>query len=161
MLFRSEDFTYTVWAPDNDALAGFDLTNTEMVRRVVLNHITRFTHPTSRVQEQSLLMINGKILDFKRLPDNKFSLQGSVLKQTDIAVRNGMIHLMSSYVPYILNHWEYIAVAEGVDSLRNYILSLTRSELDFDASYLDGVLIDSIFMQSNSVLRSEERRVGK
>lgn len=148
----SEDFTYTVWAPDNDALAGFDLTNTELVRRVVLNHITRFTHPTSRVQEQSLLMINGKILDFKRLPDNKFSLQGSVLKQTDIAVRNGMIHLMSSYVPYILNHWEYIAVADGVDSLRNYILSLTRSELDFDASYLDGVLIDSVFMQTNSVL---------
>ncbi|MCE1155588.1 MAG: hypothetical protein LWW91_05640, partial [Bacteroidales bacterium] len=56
------------------------------------------------------------------------------------------------YVPYILNHWEYIAVAEGIDSLRNYITSLTREVFDYDASYLDGVLIDSVFTTTNSVL---------
>ncbi len=148
----SEDITYTVWVPDNEALAGLDLTDQAQVSKVVRNHITRFTHPTSRVDEMSMLMLNGKILDFKRLPGNKYALHGKELKQPNIAVRNGMIHLMSGYVPYILNHWEYIAVAEGIDSLRNYITSLTREVFDYDASYLDGVLIDSVFTTTNSVL---------
>lgn len=150
----SENITYTVWVPDNTALANLDLTNVDMVGKVVRNHITRFSHPTSRVEEQSMLMLNGKILEFKRQSGDKFTLHGKELKQPNIAVRNGMIHLMSDYVPYIFNHWEYIAVAQGIDSLRNYVNSLTREEFDFDASYLDGVLVDSIFKVTNTVLTS-------
>lgn len=153
----SEDVTYTVWVPDNEALKELDLTDAGMVNKVVRNHITRFSHPTSRIDEKSFLMLNGKILDFKRQPDQKFTLHGKELKQMNIAVRNGMIHVMSAYVPYILNQWEYIAVAEGIDSLRNYILSLTHEEFDYDASYLDGVLVDSVFKQANSVLTSLAR----
>lgn len=148
----SEDFTYTVWAPDNESLAALDLNDAAQLNRIVKNHIARFTHTTSRVTDQSLLMLNGKILDFKRLPGNVFTLQGKELKQADIAVRNGMIHLMKQHVPYVLNIWEYIAVAEGIDSLRNYINSLTRLELDYDASYVEGVLVDSVFKESNRVL---------
>ena len=49
--------TYTVWAPDNSALAGFALTDTAIIRNLVENHITRFSHPTAAidtVQLQSL-----------------------------------------------------------------------------------------------------------
>lgn len=150
----SEDITYTVWAPDNDALAGLDLTDSLMVDLVVRNHVTRFSHPTSRIDEKSLLMMNGKILDFKRQPGNVFTLHGKELRQPNIAVRNGMIHLLKGYVPYILNQWEYIFDAEGIDSLRNYIISLTSIEFDYDASYQDGVLVDSLFKLSNAVLTS-------
>lgn len=147
----SENQTFTVWAPVNSALEGFDLTNEDLVLKTVRNHITRFGITSSRVQRNTMVMLNNKRLNFERTPTG-LRFGGRNITQSDIALRNGMVHVLNGYVPYVMNIWEYIAVAPGIDSLRNYINSLTRLEFDVDASFRDGVLIDSVFTLTNRVL---------
>ena len=149
----SENQTFTVWAPVNTSLVGFNLNDEEEVLKTVRNHITRFSVPSSGIQTRTMLMLNNKLLNFARTPSG-LQFGGKTIVQNDIAVKNGIIHIVNEYVPYTLNIWEYIAVAPDIDSLRNYINGLTRLEFDVDQSYLDGVLIDSVFTPFNKVLSS-------
>jgi hypothetical protein len=146
-----QNHTYTVWAPDDQSLSGFDMTNQDMVLKTVKNHISHYTLSTSQIDEKVLTMLNGKLLNLVRTPDG-FTLQGKKLTRANIAVKNGMIHVLEAYVPYVFNIWEYLFRAEGVDSVKNYINSLTKKVFDNEASYLDGVLMDSVFVESNKVL---------
>src|SRR5690606_13896545 len=131
--------------------AGFDTSDEDLVLKTVRNHITRFTISTSGITNRKLAMMNGKYLHFAR-GANGFTLEGKDNIQTDIAVNNGMVHIIDDYVPYIYNIWEYLVVAEGIDSVRNYINGLTKLEFDVDKSFVDGVLMDSIFTETNKVL---------
>lgn len=147
----SENQTYTVWAPSNESLAEFDLTNEDLLLKTVRNHITRFSIPTSGIINRRMQMMNNKFLHFVR-GTNSYTLEGRTVIQSDIAVNNGTLHLLGDYVPYIYNIWEYIAIAEGIDSVRNYINGLTKLEFDVDKSFVDGVLMDSVFTETNNVL---------
>lgn len=147
----SENLTYTVWAPTNASFNGFDLNDDVEVMRTVRNHITRFSTPTSGITARTMLMLNNKLLVFAR-SGSGFTLEGRAVKQSDIAVKNGMLHILEDYVPYINSIWEYIAKADGIDSIRNYLNSLTRLVFDVDASFMDGVLMDSVFREANQVL---------
>ena len=66
------------------------------------------------------------------------------LTKSGIAVSNGIVHVLSAFTPYRKNLWEFINETEGLESLREYINSLTREEFDPEASIVDGVLMDSI-----------------
>lgn len=147
----SENQTYTVWAPSNESLAGFDLTNEDLLLKTVRNHITRFTIPTSGIINRKMSMLNDKFLHFTRGASG-YTLEGKDIIQTDIAVNNGMLHLLDDYVPYIFNIWEFLMIAEGIDSIKNYINGLTKLEFDVDKSFVDGVLMDSVFSETNKVL---------
>lgn len=140
--------TFTVWAPDNNALADIDLSNVDMVAKIVKNHITRFSLPTAGVTTKEVLMMNDKILIFSK-SGNGYVLQDKTISTPNISLKNGVVHKMNQYVPYIYNVWEYIYQAEGIDSLRNYVLSLNKLEFDEEKSYLDGILIDSVFTETN------------
>lgn len=140
--------TFTVWAPDNNALSAIDLSNTEMVSKIVKNHITRFSIPTAGISNKEVLMMNNKILIFSK-SGNGYVLQDKTISRPDISLKNGIVHKMNQYVPYIYNVWEYIYQAEGIDSLRNYVLSLNKLEFDLEKSYLDGILVDSVFTETN------------
>ncbi len=147
----SANQTFTVWAPTNTSLEGFDMNNSDQMMKTVRNHITRFSVPSSGISSKAILMMNNKWVNFGRNA-GVLNLGGKAVTRNDIAVKNGMIHVIGDYVPYVMNIWEYIAVAPGIDSLRNYINSLTRSEFDPQASYVDGVLMDSVFNITNKVL---------
>ena len=43
--FLSSTQTYTVWAPRNEALADVDMDDMDALRRLVKNHIARYTNP--------------------------------------------------------------------------------------------------------------------
>jgi uncharacterized surface protein with fasciclin (FAS1) repeats len=145
--------TFTVWAPTNTALQGVDMNNTVEVRKIVGNHITRFSTPTTSVigKTQRILMMNGKYLPFG-IGGSGFTLDGKSVAQPDISLQNGILHIMSEYAPYKLSIWEFIQSTEGLDSLRVYLNSLTQRELDYDKSYSDDLFIDSVFMETNYVL---------
>lgn len=147
----AENQTFTVWAPTNTSLEGFDMNNADLMLKTVRNHITRFSIPSSGISSKPILMMNNKWVNFGRNA-GVLNLAGKAVTRNDIAVKNGMIHVLGEYVPYVMNIWEYIAVAPGIDSLRNYINSLTRREFDVEASYVDGVLMDSVFTFTNRVL---------
>lgn len=147
----TENQTFTVWAPTNTSLEGFDMNNSDLLLKTVRNHITRFSVPSSGISSKPILMMNNKWINFGRNA-GVLNLGGKTVTRNDIAVSNGMIHVIGEYVPYVMNIWEYVAVAPGIDSLRTYINSLTTREFDVQASYVDGVLMDSVFTFTNRVL---------
>lgn len=148
--------TFTVWAPDNEALATVDLNNADLVEKIVTNHITFFSLPTANIVEKEVMMLNGKILNLAKA-DGKFTIQGYDMTQANIAVNNGVVHKMNTYVPYIMNIWEYIMSANELDSLRSYVNSLTTMEFDEELSYQDGILIDSVMSVSNKIVNKLAR----
>lgn len=149
----SKSQTFTVWAPLNQSLSGVDLNNIPNVRKIVTNHITRFAHPTADVirNSRNFIMMNNKILDFKK-NQNKFVFGDKEVVEPDIAVANGVIHVLSDYVPYRRNFWEFINEEQGLDSLRNFLLSLNTKTFDEEKSFVDGIFVDSIFKETNIVL---------
>lgn len=147
----NENQTFTVWVPKNASLVDVDLTDTLAVRKIVENHITRFLQTTSGLKNRTILTMNKKLLPFAKQGGVK-TFGGKVIEESDIATLNGIVHILADYAPYKKNLWEFIKEAEGIDSLRTYLLSLDSLVFDEKASYKDEVLIDSIFKKTNLVL---------
>lgn len=167
----NEAQTFTVWAPDNEALKdyvpsllmiavdpefGEDLKGPGIyslsdIRKLVGNHITRFSQTSSGLKLRKVLMLNGKVVEFSKT-GNALLFGEKTVTKSDIAVSNGIVHVLSAFTPYRKNLWEFINETEGLESLREYINSLTREEFDPEASIVDGVLMDSIMRETNDLL---------
>lgn len=144
----SGDQTYTVWVPSNEALNNLDISDIEAVKLLVSNHIAHFSVPSVEARNKTIIMLNDKRVVFKRTGEDYF-IDGYKLKVKDISVKNGIIHQIQGFMPYKYNHWEYIAKAAGIDSLRSFIRLLDYKSLDTLASFKDGVFKDSVFKYSN------------
>ncbi len=143
--------TYTVWAPLNSSLSGVNLSDTLAVRRIVQNHITQFSIPTASIRDEKLTMLDSKLLTFTN-SGSDFTLEGKSIVEPDKAMANGIVHVVGDYVPYKLNTWEYMNETAGLDSVRNYIKSLSRKVYNATASFnSDGVFVDSVFTDYNPV----------
>lgn len=169
LLTKSQSFT--VWAPTNSALQQYlptllllkevgsisddfllpGIFSLDDIRKVVSNHITRFNQTTSGLKVRSLLMLNGKIAEFSK-SGTVVTLGGMVVSKSDIAVNNGIVHVLGQMYPYRQNLWEFINNEPGLDSLRVFLNSLTVDEFDPEASIVDGVLMDSIMREANILL---------
>jgi len=147
----SESQTFTVWAPNNAALEGVNLGDLDLVKKIVTNHITRFSYTTSGISRKTILMLDNKLLNLE-IGTGGYTFGGKSIVQANLATANGIVHILGEYVPYRMNIWEFINQADGLDSLRTYINSITKLEFDADASYKDEVLVDSIFKSTNNVL---------
>ena len=147
----SKPQTFTVWAPSNDALSGLNTSDPSLALEIVKNHITRFSYSTSGVSKSIMLMLNSKLIPFEKR-SNEYYFNDKKIIQPNMATSNGILHIISEYAPYKKNIWEFINSAAGLDSLRMYVNSLTKREFDVDASYKDGVFVDSIFKTTNPVL---------
>lgn len=146
-----ETQTYTVWAPTNDALAGVDLSDTALVKKLVNNHITRFSYPTSGVTSKIILMFNKKLIAFAKGP-NGYTFGGKLITEPDLAMSNGIIHVLGEYAPYMKNIWEFINETDGLDSLRAFMKSVTYKTFDLEGSFKEGVFVDSVYKETNYVL---------
>lgn len=144
--------TFTVWAPTDSALLGVDTTNLILVKKIVMNHIARFSFPTSGISSKTILMLNNKLIPFAlSLNGYTFGEKHIVKLDSDLATSNGIVHVLSNYVPYKMNFWEYISETAGLDSLKSYINSLTIPVLDNSKSYHNGVFTDSVMIYTNYV----------
>jgi len=144
--------TYTVWAPNNQALANVDLTDTALVRKIVKNHITRFTHSSSGVTNKVILMLDNKLIIFAKGATG-FSFGGKTIVQSDVALANGILYVLSDYAPYKMNIWEFLNNTPGIDSVRSYIInSLTINQIDTAASFKDGIFIGTVYKSTNKAL---------
>jgi hypothetical protein len=151
--------TYTVWVPINSALKGIDLSDTSLVREIVLNHIARFSSPTSDVTSKSVFMLDNKYINFARLGSG-FTFGGKNIVKSNVATTNGILHFIDSYIPYIPNIWEFLGKTQGLDSVKTYLYS--QSKIQFDAvasgdpigtdSLTKQLLYDSVFVFKNLIL---------
>jgi len=141
---------FTVFAPPNESLQNIDMTNMDMLKKIVGNHITKNSYSASAGSAQILLMANKKYLFLEA-----GAISGIPIKTPNIRTKNGVVHILDKYIPYTNNIWEFIQTEAGLDSMRTYINSLTKLAFDENASFdADHIFIDSIFREQNNVLDS-------
>jgi hypothetical protein len=149
--------SYTVWAPKNDALSELDLSDTELVSKTVKNHIARSRITTSGVDNSFIRMLNSKYVSFAK-EQSGYTFGENYISNANQPAKNGLIHVIDGYAPYVYNLWEYIGETDGLDSLRDYVYGQSKVVFDAENSIEIGVdedgqvLYDSVFILSNPVL---------
>lgn len=128
--------TSTIMAPVNSALEGVDINDMELIRSIVKNHISKTIVKTTQINNGvvNMKMLNNKNLDFSKNNDG-YTFDGKQLQEYNIQASGSVIHILKEYAPYKLNLLEYLNTAEGVDSLKTYIKSLSEKNNDL-ISYL-------------------------
>lgn len=129
---------YTVWAPANDALADIDMTNIAEVKRIVENHIGRFTYP-SPSEEMRVRTINGKRHLFSPY-EGGIALDEVSISQQEQLANNGLLYEIESRIPYKENLHEYISKHNEYSELNSFLSSF--QEVIFDPSLSTEIDID-------------------
>jgi hypothetical protein len=130
--------SFTVWAPNNDALSGVDTTDKDLVLKIVTNHIARSRFTTSGSAIQSIRMLDKKFIEITKEGDNyKFGNYNMV--KSNLNTKNGLVHEIDGYVPYLKNLWEYLGTTDGLDSISSYLYNQSDSVFDPDNSIEIGV----------------------
>lgn len=149
--------SYTVWTPNNDALAELDLNDDDLVANTVKNHVTRSRITTSGISYKTILMNSEKYVIFSDNGSN-YSFGDAILTEENNPVNNGLIHKLDGYAPYLNNIWEYLGNVEDVDSVGNFLYSFDDLEFDpvnsIEIGYNDSLqpIYDSVFIYSNDIL---------
>ncbi len=152
--------TYTVFAPTNDALTGFDLTDEDACKRLMQNHIARYVLPTSTATTNSVRMLNNKMYYF----DNASSFSGAQILAGNIRANNGIIHKIDGQVPFSYNIYEFIANNANTSKLYDFINQFNEERFDVDNSIEIGIdehgrpVYDSLIVKYNRLL--EDKRYG-
>ena len=122
----SSSQTLTVWAPTNEALQSVDLNTTDTVgvRRIVGNHIARFSNSTATSAEKPVRMTNLKIYSFN---GDKTRFGDAPLVSANTLAHNGVLHTVSSQIPYHYNLHEYIQTFSSTSKLAAFIRSFEEN----------------------------------
>ena len=136
------DQTYTVWAPTDEALSGFDLTDKAAVQRLVRNHVARFNNPTST--EGRIQMLNGKSMQYT----NQNTFNGVAIAQANIAADNGLLHKLSEQIPYKYNIRELMDADGRFSAVSAFVAQFDTKEYDERHS----TTYDSVFVDYNPLL---------
>lgn len=153
----SSEQSYTVWAPQNEALASIDRNDTEAVLRLVSNHIARYVSPSALTEngERTLYMTSSKKMLFSKT-GNTYSIGGSELSRKDLAAKNGILHTLKKQLTYEPSVWQYMETA-GYDSIRSYLYAFDKMEFSSSASTIintneEGMYVyDSVFVHRNDL----------
>ena len=116
--------TFTVWAPDDEAMAAVDETDTEQIRLLVSNHIARFNHSTSEPDSKVIRMINGKVYYYSHQDGVSFGGSGLVLK--DKLAKNGILHTIDKQIVYAHNIFEYITSQSNTTKISSFLSSYLK-----------------------------------
>lgn len=115
--------TFTVFAPTNEAMAGFTTSGNAMTE-VIQNHVARYLYGPSNLADTAYLrvkMLNGKYQELTRSGD-KMSFAGIEVANDPLLATNGIIYPMNTKAGYYDNIWELLSNGVGrYDSLYNYI----------------------------------------
>jgi hypothetical protein len=150
-------YTFTVWAPDNEALRGIDLNNSQLVKDIVTNHIARFLHSASGNLGDTIYTLNGKRQVFVHNgTDTLFTNVG--FSKPGVLATNGIVYTLNDYVRFFPNIYEYISRTAGLDSLWKFVLSQNQKKFlpelsDIIGKDADGNNVyDSAFQEGVNVL---------
>jgi len=121
----------TIWAPINSSFAGVDLSDGELVKKLVENHLYDDASDidTNRIYPLNYVMLSRKYIELSKV-DGQIRLDGNPVIQSNIHVATSVIHLLNGYAPYRSNLWEYLYSAGGIDSMRAFLLSYNKKIYD-------------------------------
>ena len=162
---------YTVWAPKNPILnkdsiiaeATADSTgnsNRDVVfRSFVETHIANHLVPANGTLDKDnvVLLLNNKNAVFTGDYRTGYTFSGVELdpNNTNIRAWNGILHKIASPSEYKYSIWEYMKVAENVDSVAKFLYSYNVTEFNEGQSISGPIVngeqtfLDSVFTTSN------------
>ena len=167
---------YTVWAPVNGTFnkdsiiaetvadstrnSNRDLVFRSFVEAHIANHLVAANGTLD--EDNTVLLLNGKNAIFAGDYKNGYTFSGVSLdpNNTNIRVKNGLLHKIKSPSEYRYSIWEYLKIAEGVESVSKYLYSFDVTEFNEGQSIAGPIVngeqtfIDSVFTTSNKWLDS-------
>lgn len=151
----SKSRMYTVWAPNNDAMAGLNTNDIAITREFVENHIAIFSFPASGFMNRRITLHNGKTINFIS-EGNNFHIGTAALSHKNIIASNGILHIIDNRVPFFSNIWEYLEKDPRLDSIRSFLYSFNKIMFD-EMKSVPGdvneegktVYLDSVFYNAN------------
>lgn len=146
----TDDQTYTVWAPTDEAIADLDFEDSASVQRLVSNHVARFSNPTST--EGLIKMLNGKRMQFS----NQNTFNGAPVANADIAARNGLLHILTSRVPYKYSIRELMDADKRFAEVAQFVAQFDQKIYDERRS----TSYDSVFIDYNPLLEDARYGIG-
>lgn len=166
----STNQSYTVWAPSNDAFdfEKYNAMSDSLLKAEFLNnHIARGYHRATGEINERVHLLNKKVMAFQG--NGRYTLGNIALDSTNMLGKNGIIHLMSSYMDFRPNFYEEFLRNENTTSLAQIYKSAMKREIDKENSiegpikdgamtYLDTVYVESnkMFIYLNSKLTTED-----
>ena len=158
--------SYTVWAPVNGSfnVSAYDgLSADDLLQQFVKSHVAEYSHNATGYLNERVHTLNEKSFTFAG--DGSYTYDGVTVSLPNQPSNNGIMHLIDGAAQYYPNLYEYLRMADDIDSLRNYFLRYELTTLDQDASVkgpmVDGVqtYIDSVMVTSNSLLRTLNAKI--
>ncbi|MBQ9202161.1 MAG: fasciclin domain-containing protein [Bacteroidales bacterium] len=150
--------SFTIWAPNNNALSGITFDSDYDKKVFVLNHISRFPYTTSSIDNgyAKIRLLDRKRAAFTQVGSDFYFGENKLISK-DISRKNGILHIIDGYVPYVRNIWEFIQSTPGYDSIAQYLAGGEERYFSVEQSTLltlvDGLAIyDSVFVENNYIL---------
>jgi len=136
----------TIWAPVNASFAGVDLSDGDLVKKLVENHLNDapFDIDTNRLYPLRAEMLSLKFLKLTK-GNGQIYLDGNPVIQSNIHISTSIINLLNGYAPYRNNLWEYLYSAGNIDSMHTFLFS-------YNKKIYDPIIKDSIV--TNDLLKS-------
>ncbi|MDO5447300.1 MAG: fasciclin domain-containing protein, partial [Prevotellaceae bacterium] len=152
--------TLTVFAPDDNAMGGY-VEGDEEKSKFVMNHICRYVYSQGDIEKLPeenrplrMKMLNGK---YQNLESNSGKLQfagiASVMNTQN--VKNGVLNIIDTRVPFFNNIYEEIKQKNATDSIANYLQKMDEYTFQPQKSTVIGTndvgetVYDSVFYFQN------------
>ncbi|WP_139955806.1 fasciclin domain-containing protein [Flavicella sediminum] len=165
---------YTVWAPSNaaiDALPAETLNDPELLKRLLENHISKFSYSSNIIEESVLVkMLNDKYIAFAK-SGTEVSFGGVAILEKDVLASNGVLHKVNGILNVSPNIWGYLNENETeFITMMTYLNQFNETVFDeansvkIGSNSLGQAVYDSLYVSSNTHfnvvgnLNSEEER---
>lgn len=163
---------FTVFAPTNDSfsaeeaaelIAAYNAEKNEVdeedntiIKEFVKNHIALYNHSIAPGVLDSLLLMNGKRVQFT---ENNISDVNILKDLSNRHYENGMLFVIDKQIQYLPNVFEYLRKDPDLDSLRSFMYSKRFYRREFEPSLsvpgeiVEGktTYLDSVFTQVNEL----------
>lgn len=161
---------YTVWAPVNPipnkdsiiaetAAGNRDIVFRSFVEAHIANHLVQANGTLD--SDNTVLLLNNKVAIFTGDYKSGYTFSGVQLdpSNTNVRVKNGLLHKIASPSEYKYSIWEYMKIAKGenwsIDSVSKYLYHYNLTEFNEGQSIKGPVVngeqtfLDSVFTTTN------------
>ena len=144
------DQVYTVFAPQGTMnIEG--LSDQKVKDEVLENHIARFAHSAnSATRDKDVLMLNEKLVTFTQSGE-AYTFGDVALSERNIIAKNGVLHVISSQVPFFYNVWDYLTTSPSYSKICDFMYSFNEYELNDEAS-VKGPIVNGLQTYVDSVV---------
>ena len=158
---------FTVWAPMNGTFNQSELatlTDSALLVQFIKSHVAEYGHPATGLLNERIHTLNEKSFTFAG--SGSYTFDGVDITASNLPSNNGLIHMLNGAARFYPNLYEYIFMAQGIDSLREQFRRYQVTTLDLDASIkgpmVNGVqtYIDSVMITYNTLTNQLDAQIA-